>query len=68
VIRPRHRRRYRHARSDLEVRGREAQALGPRLDQHVGQDRQRLAWLDDVLQKLQSTQQGLTSDLEVHGS
>ena len=64
VDRPRHR----HSRADLEIRGREAEPALPGLDQNVGQDRQRLARLDDVLQELQCTQQWLASDLEVHVS
>ena len=66
--RPGDRPRHRDARADLEVRGREAEPSLPSLDQDVGQDRQRLARLDDVLQELQCTQQWLASDLEVHVS
>ena len=56
VIAPfaRHLRRHRHARADLEIRRGQAHALALRLEQDVGEDRQRLARLDDVLHHLEA--------------
>ena len=54
--------------ADLEIGGREAQPVLPGLDQDVGQNRERLARLDDVLQELECAQERLAGNLEVHRS
>jgi processive 1,2-diacylglycerol beta-glucosyltransferase len=57
-----HRGRHRHARPDLEVGRGDPQSASFRLEEHVGQDRQGLSRLDDVLDELQGAEEGLAGD------
>src|SRR5262249_43273116 len=47
-------RRHRDPRADLEIGRSQAHAIAGRLEQHVGENRQRLARLDDVLNHLEA--------------
>src|SRR5262249_48724744 len=50
-------RRHRDSRADLEIGRRQAHAVARRLEQHVGENRQRLTRLDDVLDHLEALEE-----------
>src|SRR5262249_51768694 len=59
-------RRHRHARPHLEVGGRHADRFGLRLEQDVGQDRQGLPRLHDVVDHLQALEELITVEDDFH--
>jgi hypothetical protein len=52
-----YRRRNGDAHRHFQIGCRHLETIRPRVDEDVGQDGERLPWLDDVLDKLQSPQE-----------
>ena len=55
-----------NARAHFEIRGGDAHGLAIRLEQHVGEDRQRLTRLHDVLDHLQALEERVTVQDDFH--
>ena len=58
--------RHRDACAHLEIRRRQAHRLAVRLEQDIGEDRQRLTRLDDVLDHLQALEERVTVEDDFH--
>ncbi len=59
-------RRHRDARADLEVRRGQAHAVAGGLEQDVRENRERLPWLDDVLNHLEAFEERVTLNHYFH--
>src|SRR6266542_4440950 len=59
-------RRHRDTRTDLKIRRGHAHALALRLEQDVGEDWKRLAWLHDVLHHLEAFEERVTVNHYFH--
>src|SRR4029077_14425856 len=59
-------RRHRDARADLEVRRGQAHAIAGGLEQDVRENRERLPWLDDVLNHLEAFEERVTLNHYFH--
>ena len=58
--------RRRDAHANLEIRRRQTNEITFRLDQYVGEDRHRLARLDDVVNHLEASEKCIAIHMDFH--
>ena len=63
---PHHAGRHRDARADLEIRGGQPHAAPSASSKHIGEDRQRLPGLDDVVNHLEAFEERVAIQHDFH--